>query len=147
MKIQLDPRYKDIVLTKLINTLMKNGKKSIAEKAVYKTLELIKTKYNKSPLPILKEAIENIKPSVEVKTIKKHGKEYRIPCEINTKRQQSLGIRWIVKSLKKSSEKGLKFKLFNEIMNALNKKGLAYKMKDDMHQQAEKNRSNIHYRW
>lgn len=147
MKFQFDPLYKDSTIHKLINVLMKNGKKSIAEKAVYKTLELIKIKYNQSPLYILKEAIDNIQPSVEIKTIKKNGKEYKIPYEINLKRQQSLAIRWLVLNLKKSNEKTIQLKLFHEIINAYNKKGLSFKMKDDLHQQAEKNRPNLHYRW
>jgi len=145
--INLDPIYKDMLITKLINIVMKNGKKSIAEKAVYEVCRLIKEKKNKSPLQVIKDAVENIKPSMELKKRKIGGSEHKVPFEINTKRQQSIAIKWIVQNANKNSEKSLALKLYTELMNAYNKKGSSYNMKVELHQLVEKNRANLHYRW
>nr|NP_066327.1 ribosomal protein S7 [Malawimonas jakobiformis]AAG13694.1 ribosomal protein S7 [Malawimonas jakobiformis] len=142
-----DPLFKDPIISKLINVLMKKGNKSKIEKIVYKSLELIKKNTKKTPLTIIKKAISNIKPSVELKSIKIAAKSYQIPFEISLKRQQNLAIRWLVESVNNRSEKELTNRLYLEILNAYQQKGNAFKKKDDIHHKAESNRSFIHYRW
>lgn len=142
-----DPLFKDPILSKLINVLMRKGKKSKIEFMVYKSLELIKKKTKESPLTILKKAVQNIQPSVELKSIKIAAKSYQIPFEISLKRQRNIGIRWLIESINNRSEKELYNRIFLEVINAYQQKGNAFKKKDDVHHKAESNRSYIHYRW
>lgn len=143
--------YENEILIQIINTLMRNGKKSKIEKIMYEVLKIIKEKYKKNPIEIVEKAIYNIQPSIELKTIIKYGKPHLIPTMLSIKKQRSIAIRWLVhnilkKEKNKKNEK-LIFKLYNEIINAYNKKGLTYKMKDDLHKLVEKNRANIYFRW
>lgn len=142
-----DPIYKDPIVSKLITVLMKNGNKSKIESLVYLSLQLIKKKTKINALTILKKAIHNIKPSIELKSVKRGAISYQIPFEISLKRQQNLAIHWLVESVRNRSEKYLVNRLYLEIINAYQQKGNAVKKKDDIHHKAESNRSFINYRW
>jgi small subunit ribosomal protein S7 len=142
-----DPIYKDPMISKLINILLINGKKAIIEEIVYKCLQILKKKKKQNPLVILKKAIENIEPTIILKSIKIAGVSYQIPFEINKSKQQNIAIKWLIESVNNRSEKTLINRLYLEILNAYNKKGSAYKKKDEIHHKAVSNRTYIHYRW
>jgi small subunit ribosomal protein S7 len=142
-----DPVYKDPLVSKLINVLMKDGKKSIVEKLVYNSFQIIKKKTKKNPLIILKHAINNIEPSLSLKSIKIAGKSYQIPFELSLQKQKNLAIKWLVDSVNNRSEKSLTNRLYLEILNAYQQKGNAIKKKDEIHRKAEANRTFIYYRW
>ena len=143
----IDPKYKSTIIPKLINSIMYDGKKTIAEKIIYDALEKIKTKSKDEPINIFNEAINNIKPTVEVRSRRVGGATYQVPVEVKTKRSETLALRWLLEAARKRKNKTMSDKLFNELMDASQKKGSAIKKREDTHRMAESNKAFAHYRW
>ena len=143
----LDPKFKSAVIPKLINSIMYDGKKVVAEKIIYEAIEKIKSKTKEEPINIFNEAINNIKPTVEVRSRRVGGATYQVPVEVKSKRSQALAIRWLVSASRKRKDKQMSDKIFNEIYDAYEKKGLAVKKKEDVHKMAESNKAFAHFRW
>ena len=139
--------YNSKVITKLINQVMLDGKKAIAENIVYGSFDIIKEKLGVEPDKYFAQALENIKPLLETKARRVGGSNYQVPIEITPERQQTLAIRWLVGYARKRNEKSMEEKLANEIMDAYNSTGGAFKKKEDTHKMAESNKAFAHYRW
>ena len=142
-----DPMYNSVLVTKLINAIMLDGKKGVAQKVVYDAFDIIKEKSGKDPLEAFTEAMNNIMPSLEVKARRVGGATYQVPIEVRPARRQTLGLRWLVGYARKRSEKTMKERLANEILDALNGQGGSCKKRDDTHKMAEANRAFAHYKW
>ena len=132
----VDPKYKSVIIPKLINSLMYDGKKTIAEKIVYDAIDKIKSKSKEEPINVFNEAINNIKPTVEVRSRRVGGATYQVPVEVKSKRAQALAIRWLVDSARKRKDKHMSDKIFNELFDAYEKKGAAVKKREDVHKMA-----------
>ncbi len=143
----LDSKFKSPVISKLINSIMYDGKKVVAEKIVYEAIEKIKTKSKEEPINIFNEAINNIRPTVEVRSRRVGGATYQVPVEVKSKRAQALALRWLVDASRKRKDKHMSDKIFNEIYDAYQKKGSAVKKKEDVHKMAESNKAFAHFRW
>ena len=143
----LDSKFKSPIIPKLINSIMYDGKKVVAQKIIYEAIEKIKSKTKDEPINIFHEAINNIKPTVEVKSRRVGGATYQVPTEVKSKRAQTLAIRWLVEASRKRKNKYMSDKIFNEIYDAYEKKGLAVKKKEDVHKMAESNKAFAHFRW
>ena len=139
--------YNSKIITKLINQVMLDGKKAIAEGIVYNAFDIIKEKLGVEPDKYFLQALENIKPLLETKARRVGGSNYQVPIEISPERQQTLAIRWLVTYTRKRNEKSMEEKLANEIMDAYNSTGGAFKKKEDTHKMAESNKAFAHYRW
>ncbi len=142
-----DPKYGDRVVAKLINIIMLDGKKSTAERALYGALELAASRANDEPVKVLKKALDNIKPMLEVKSRRVGGSTYQVPVEVRPERRVSRAMRWLVKYSNARSEKTVTDKLAGEILDAYNNRGSAVKKREDTHKMAEANRAFAHYRW
>ena len=142
-----DPKFNSTIIPKLINNIMYDGKRGIAAKIVYEAIEKIKTKTKDEPINIFNEAINNIKPTVEVRSRRVGGATYQVPVEVNTKRSQTLALRWLLEASRKRKNKTMSDKLFNELMDAYQNKGSAIKKREDTHRMAESNKAFAHYRW
>ena len=142
-----DPIYNSKVVTKLVNNIMLDGKKSVAQKIVYGAFDIIKEKEQRDPLEVFEEALNNIMPVLEVKARRVGGATYQVPLEIRPERRQTLGLRWLVKYARTRHEKTMAQKLANEIMDAVAGNGGAFKKKEDMHKMAEANRAFAHYKF
>ena len=142
-----DPKYGSLVLAKFINFIMYDGKKSSAEKIIYDALEKIKSKTKEDPIKIFDEAIKNIRPNLEVRSRRVGGATYQVPVEVKTKRSQTLALRWLLEASRKRKNKTMSDKLFNELMDASQRKGNAIKKREDTHKMAESNKAFAHYRW
>ena len=142
-----DPVYKNKVVTKLINNIMLDGKKGVAQKIVYGAFEMLSEKTGKDALEVFDEAMNNIMPSLEVKARRIGGSTYQVPIEVRPDRRQALALRWLVLFSRKRGEKTMKERLANEIMDAANNTGAAVKRKEDMHKMADANKAFAHYRW
>jgi small subunit ribosomal protein S7 len=143
-----DPLYQSQLVTKFINTIMLGGKKSVAEGVMYSSLEIIKEKTGDDPLKVFKKAVENAKPSLEVKSRRVGGSNYQVPIEVNPNRRLSLAIRWLVGfSRSRGDGKTMEEKLANELLDAANLRGGAVKKREDTHRMAEANKAFAHYRW
>ena len=142
-----DPKYGSVVLAKFINFVMYDGKKTTSEKIIYSALEKIKTKTKEDPIKIFDEAIGNIRPNLEVRSRRVGGATYQVPQEVKTKRSQTLALRWLLEASRKRKNKTMSDKLFNELMDASQKKGSAIKKREDTHRMAESNKAFAHYRW
>ncbi len=142
-----DPLYNSVLVTKLVNSIMLDGKKGVAQKVVYGAFETIEQKTGKSALDVFIQAMENIMPSLEVKARRVGGATYQVPIEVRPERRQTLGLRWITNYSRSRSEKTMKERLAAEIMDASNNTGNSVKKKEDMHKMAEANRAFSHYRW
>ena len=143
----VDPKYKSTIIPKLINSIMFDGKKTVAEKIVYDAIDKIKTKSKDEPITIFNEAINNIKPTVEVRSRRVGGATYQVPVEVKSKRSQALAIRWLVDSARKRKDKNMSDRIFNELYDAYEKKGAAVKKREDVHKMAESNKAFAHFRW
>ena len=143
----VDPRYKSTIIPKLINSIMYDGKKTVAEKIVYEAIDKIKSKSKDEPITIFNEAINNIRPTVEVKSRRVGGATYQVPVEVKSKRAQALALRWLVEASRKRKDKNMSDKIFNEIYDAYQNKGSAIKKKEDTHRMAESNKAFAHFRW
>ncbi|MFU2158728.1 30S ribosomal protein S7 [Caldisericum sp. AR60] len=146
-EIEGDPVYNNVMVAKLINNVMKGGRKSLAEKIVYAAFDILKDKTGKDPLEVFELALEKVRPLVEVKPRRVGGATYQIPIEIEKERGQKLAIKWIIQAARSVKGKGMEEKLADEIINASNETGAAYKKKIDLHKMAEANRSYAHLRW
>ncbi len=142
-----DPKYGSVVLAKFINFVMYDGKKTTSEKIIYDALEKIKNKTKEDPIKIFDEAIGNIRPNLEVRSRRVGGATYQVPQEVKTKRSQTLALRWLLEASRKRKNKTMSDKLFNELMDASQKKGSAIKKREDTHRMAESNKAFAHYRW
>ena len=142
-----DPKYKSTIIPKLINSIMYDGKKTVAEKIIYEAIDKIKSKSKEEPLTIFNEAINNIKPTVEVRSRRVGGATYQVPVEVKPKRSQALALRWLINASRKRKDKTMSDKIFNEIYDAYQKRGLAIKKKEDTHKMAESNKAFAHFRW
>jgi small subunit ribosomal protein S7 len=142
-----DPIYNDKVVTKLINNIMLDGKKGLAQKICYEAFDIIREKTGKDPLEVFEQAMNNIMPVLEVKARRVGGATYQVPIEVRPDRRQALGLRWLVNYARERGEKTMKERLAAEIMDAANGVGGAFKKKEDTHKMAEANKAFAHYRW
>ena len=142
-----DAIYGSKVVTKLINKVMWDGKKTVAERIVYSAFDMVAEKTGRNALDAFQQAMDNVMPVLEVKARRVGGATYQVPIEIRPDRRQSLGIRWLVEYARKRNEHGMDEKLANEIMDAINEQGGAFKKKEDTHRMAEANKAFAHYRW
>ena len=142
-----DPKFNDVVLTKFINILMVDGKKSLAEKIVYKALDKAKTIVKKEPIDIFSGALNNVKPGIEVRSRRVGGATYQVPVEVKADRAQALAIRWLVNASRNRNEKTMVDRLSAELIDAFENKGNSVKKREDTHKMAEANRAFSHYRW
>jgi small subunit ribosomal protein S7 len=145
--IQPDPMYKDVLVAKFINGILRKGKKSVAERIFYNSLEIIKGKAKDDPLKVFKQAVENVRPVLEVKPRRVGGATYQVPVEVRSDRRTSLAIRWIIQLSKTRQEKTMQERLASELLEAANNKGAVIKKKEDTHRMAEANKAFAHYRW
>ena len=142
-----DPLYNSVLVTKLVNSIMLDGKKGVAQKVVYGAFDIIKDKTGQEPLEVFTTAIENIMPSLEVKARRVGGATYQVPIEVRPERRQTLGLRWLTNYSRNRGEKTMKERLAGEIMDAANNTGSAVKKREDTHKMAESNKAFAHYRW
>ena len=142
-----DPIYGSILVTKLVNSIMLDGKKGVAQKVVYDAFETIKEKTGKEPMEVFETAMENIMPSLEIKARRVGGATYQVPMEVRPARRQTLGLRWLTNYSRARSEKNMADRLAGEIMDAANNTGSAVKKREDTHKMAEANKAFAHYRW
>ncbi len=142
-----DPVYGNKVITKFINKMMYDGKKSVAEKIIYKAFNKIEEKSGEKGIEVFEKALERVRPLVEVRSRRVGGATYQVPVEVRASRQQSLSIRWILEATRKRNERMMVDRLANELMDAASDKGAAFKKKEDVHKMAEANKAFAHYRW
>ena len=143
----VDPKYKSVIIPKLINSIMLDGKKTIAEKIVYDAIDKIKSKSKDEPLTVFNDAINNVRPTVEVRSRRVGGATYQVPVEVKASRGQALALRWLLEATRKRKNKSMSDKLYNEIMDASQNKGSAIKKREDTHKMAESNKAFAHFRW
>ncbi len=142
-----DAKYESLTLAKFINFLMYDGKKTTAERIIYSALERIKEKTKQDSIKVFNDAINNVRPNLEVRSRRVGGATYQVPVEVKTKRSQTLAMRWILDSARKRKNKTMSDKLFNELMDASQNKGSAIKKREDSHKMAESNKAFAHFRW
>lgn len=142
-----DPKYADETVAKFINVMMRRGKKSVAERIVYGALDQMAAKAQGEPLEVFKQALENVRPKVEVKSRRVGGATYQVPVEVRPDRRTALAMRWLVEAAHKRGEKSMGLRLAGEIIDALGNKGAAVKKREETHRMAEANRAFAHYRW
>jgi small subunit ribosomal protein S7 len=142
-----DPVYGDEVLTKFMNSVMLDGKKSVAEGIVYSALEVVEQRAKREPIGVFHDALNNIKPGIEVRSRRVGGATYQVPVEVRPERAQALAIRWLISSARNRSEHTMSARLSGELMDAANNRGNAVKKREDTHRMAEANRAFSHYRW
>lgn len=142
-----DPKFGDVVLTRFMNGLMKDGKKSAAESIVYRAFDDVQQKTSQDPLKVFHEALDNVKPQVEVRSRRVGGATYQVPVEVRAKRAQALAIRWIIDISRTRSENTMIERLSGELLDAANNRGNAVKKREDTHRMAEANKAFSHYRW
>tara|TARA_B100000315_G_scaffold205804_1_gene199740 strand:+ start:251 stop:721 length:471 start_codon:yes stop_codon:yes gene_type:complete len=142
-----DAKFQSLVLSKFINFIMYDGKKAVAEKIVYNALDQIKSQTKEDPIKIFNDAVNNIRPNLEVRSRRVGGATYQVPQEVKTKRSQTLALRWLLEAARKRKNKKMSEKLFNELMDASQKKGTAIKKREDTHRMAESNKAFAHFRW
>jgi small subunit ribosomal protein S7 len=145
--IEPDPRYKSETITRFVNRMMLDGKRSICSRIVYDALENVTAKSQKEPMEVFTKALENVKPMVEVKSRRVGGATFQVPIEVKESRREALAMRWIINSARKRNGRSMAEKLSNELMDAANTTGAAYKKKEDMHKMAEANRAFAHFKW
>jgi len=142
-----DHKFKDLILAKFMNRIMKDGKKSVSEKIIYGAFDIVSKKTDKSPIEYFHDALNNVKPSLEVRSRRVGGATYQVPMEVRPRRAQSLAMKWIVDSAIKRNEKTMKERVASEIMDAFNNKGNAVKKREEIHKMADANRAFSHFRW
>ena len=146
-EVNPDAKFGDLVVTKFMNSLMKDGKKSAAESIVYGAFDMIEGKTKASALTVFEQALENVMPSIEVRSRRVGGATYQVPVEVRHDRRQALGIRWIITAARERNEKTMTERLSAELLDASNNRGNAVKKREDTHKMAEANRAFSHYRW
>ncbi|MHB2168154.1 30S ribosomal protein S7 [Alsobacter sp. R-9] len=142
-----DPKFGDLVVTKFMNSIMYDGKKSVAETIVYGALDIVETKLKTDPLQVFKQALDNVAPSIEVRSRRVGGATYQVPVEVRTERRQALAIRWLIQAARARNDKTMVDRLSAELIDASNNRGNAVKKREDTHRMAEANRAFSHYRW
>ena len=146
-EIIADPKFHDVLIAKFINGVMRRGKKSVAEGIFYGSMDLIQEKTHSDPVKIFRQAMDNVKPLIEVRPRRVGGATYQVPVEVRPERKTALSIRWIIDYAKQRPEKTMQEKLSAELMDAANNRGAAIKKKEDTHKMAEANKAFAHYRW
>ena len=146
-EVLADPLYNSVVVTKLINNIMLDGKKGVAQQIVYGAFDILKEKTGKEPLEVFEEGLNNVMPVLEVKARRVGGATYQVPVEVRPERRQTLGLRWLTQFSRARSERTMSERLANELMDACNNMGGAVKRKDEMHRMAEANKAFAHFRW
>ena len=146
-EIQPDPKFGNLVVSKFMNSIMYQGKKSVAETIVYGALEIIEGKTKQNPVGVFEQALENVMPTIEVRSRRVGGATYQVPVEVRTDRRQALGIRWLITAARERNEKTMTERLSAELLDASNNRGNAVKKREDTHRMAEANRAFAHYRW
>jgi small subunit ribosomal protein S7 len=142
-----DPKFHDIVVTKFMNSIMYEGKKSVAETIVYGAFDIIETKTKQNPIEVFRSALDNVAPAIEVRSRRVGGATYQVPVEVRMERRQALAIRWIITAARGRNDKTMVDRLSGELMDAANNRGNAVKKREDTHKMAEANRAFAHYRW
>jgi small subunit ribosomal protein S7 len=142
-----DAKFGDIVLTKFMNNLMIDGKKSVAERIVYNAFDRVEDKLKKSPLEVFHEGLDNIKPNLEVRSRRVGGATYQVPVDVRPERREALAIRWLIAAAKKRNENTMEERLAGELIDAVNNRGTAVKKREDTHKMADANKAFSHYRW
>jgi small subunit ribosomal protein S7 len=142
-----DPKFHDIIVTKFMNSVMYEGKKSTAERIVYGAFDIIEAKMKSDPLAVFKSALENVAPAIEVRSRRVGGATYQVPVEVRTERRQALAIRWLISAARSRNDKTMVERLSSELMDAASNRGNAVKKREDTHRMAEANRAFSHYRW
>ena len=146
-KIEPDPVYRSVLVSQVINKVLWRGKKGAARRIVYGSLETVQKRTGDDPVKVLKRAIDNIRPSVEVRSRRVGGSSYQVPVEVRPRRGQTLAVRWLVEFARKRKENTMAMRLANEILDASNRTGSAVKRREDVHKMAESNKAFAHYRW
>jgi small subunit ribosomal protein S7 len=146
-EVQPDPKFGNIVVSKFMNSIMHAGKKSVAEAIVYDALDAIEGKTKQNPVTVFEQALENVMPTIEVRSRRVGGATYQVPVEVRTDRRQALGIRWLISAARERNEKTMTERLSAELLDASNNRGNAVKKREDTHRMAEANRAFAHYRW
>ena len=146
-EVNPDPKFGDIVVTKFMNSLMQDGKKSAAESIVYGAFDIVQAKLKQDPIAVFHSALDNIRPAVEVRSRRVGGATYQVPVEVRAERRQALAIRWIIDAARKRGEQTMQDRLSNELLDAVNNRGSAVKKREDTHRMAEANKAFSHYRW
>ena len=146
-EVMPDPKFGNAVVTKFMNSIMYAGKKSVAETIVYGALDIIENKTKQPPLGVFQQALDNVMPSIEVRSRRVGGATYQVPVEVRTSRRQALGIRWIISAARERNEKTMTERLSAALLDASNNRGNAVKKREDTHRMAEANRAFSHYRW
>jgi small subunit ribosomal protein S7 len=146
-EVNPDPKYNDLVVSKFMNSIMKQGKKSVAERIVYGALETVQAKAKSNPLQLFHQALENVMPAVEVRSRRVGGATYQVPVEVRNERRQALAIRWLIAAARGRNENTMEERLSGELLDAANNRGTAVKKREDTHKMAEANRAFSHYRW
>ena len=146
-QIEPDPVFRSVLVSQVINKVLWRGKKNTARSIVYDALELVERRANQDPVTVLKRAVENLKPQVEVRSRRVGGSSYQVPIEVAPRRQNTLAIRWLVDFSRRRKEPAMAQRLANEILDASNNSGAAVKRKEDVHKMAESNKAFAHYRW
>ncbi|HVW92992.1 MAG TPA: 30S ribosomal protein S7 [Devosia sp.] len=146
-EVNPDAKFGDIVVTKFMNSLMEDGKKSVAESIVYGAFDIVQSKTRQDPINAFHTALDNIRPAVEVRSRRVGGATYQVPVEVRQDRQQALAIRWLIEAARKRGEHTMRERLSGELMDAMNGRGQAVKKREDTHRMADANRAFSHYRW
>jgi small subunit ribosomal protein S7 len=146
-KIEADPIYQSVLVSQIINKVLWKGKKGAARRIVYGALEIVERRTGGEPIQTLKRAVDNIRPSVEVRSRRVGGSSYQVPVEVRPRRSQTLSVRWLVEFARRRKEPTMAERLANEILDAANRTGLAVKRREDVHKMAESNKAFAHYRW
>ena len=146
-EVNPDPKYNDLIVSKFMNSIMKQGKKSVAERIVYGAMETVQAKAKSNPLQLFHQALENVMPAVEVRSRRVGGATYQVPVEVRNERRQALAIRWLITAARSRNENTMEERLSGELLDAANNRGTAVKKREDTHKMAEANRAFSHYRW
>ncbi len=146
-KLEPDPVYRSVLVTQVVNKVLWRGKKGAARRIVYGALDIVEQRTGSDPLTVLKRAVDNIRPSVEVRSRRVGGSSYQVPVEVRPRRGQTLAVRWLVEFARKRREPTMAARLANEILDAANRTGAAVKRREDVHKMAESNKAFAHYRW
>ncbi len=146
-EINPDPKFGDLVVTKFMNSLMVDGKKSAAERIVYGAFDAVESRTKQDPVEVFHQALDNVRPAVEVRSRRVGGATYQVPVEVRTERQQALAIRWLITAARARGENTMVDRLSGELLDALNGRGQAVKKREDTHRMADANRAFSHYRW
>jgi small subunit ribosomal protein S7 len=146
-RLEPDPIYQSILVTQVINKVLLKGKKGAARRIVYTAMDIVEQRTGSDPLPTLKRAIDNVRPTLEVRSRRVGGSTYQVPVEVRPRRAQTLAVRWLVEFARKRREKTMAERLANEILDAANRTGAAAKRREDVHKMAESNKAFAHYRW